>query len=89
VNKLDIIKTGKAGTFESNDIYVVIAPNQGIKIEIESPVMAQFGDRIREVIEETLQTNNVKNIYVKAQDKGALDFTIRARVETALNRAAK
>ncbi|MFA6940434.1 MAG: citrate lyase acyl carrier protein [Clostridiaceae bacterium] len=89
MNKLDIIKTGKAGTFESNDIYVVIAPNQGIKIEIESPVMAQFGDRIREVIEETLQTNNVKNIYVKAQDKGALDFTIRARVETALNRAAK
>ena len=86
---MDIIKTAKAGTFESNDIYVVIAPNQGIKIEIESPVMAQFGDRIREVIEETLQTNNVKNIYVKAQDKGALDFTIRARVETALNRAAK
>jgi len=86
---LDIIKTAKAGTFESNDIYVVIAPNQGIKIEIESPVMAQFGDRIREVIEETLRINSVKNVYIKAQDKGALDFTIRARVETALNRAAK
>lgn len=86
---MDIIKTAKAGTFESNDIYIVIAPNQGIKIEIESPVMAQFGDRIREVIEETLKINNVKNAYIKAQDKGALDFTIRARVETALNRAAK
>ncbi|MDV3428429.1 MAG: citrate lyase acyl carrier protein [Bacillota bacterium] len=86
---MDIIKTAKAGTFESNDIYVVLAPNQGIKIEIESPVMAQFGDRIREVIEETLRINNVKNVYIKAQDKGALDFTIRARIETALNRAAK
>lgn len=86
---MDIIKTAKAGTFESNDIYIVIAPNQGIKIEIESPVLTQFGDRIREVIEETLKINNVKNAYIKAQDKGALDFTIRARVETALNRAAK
>lgn len=86
---MDIIKTAKAGTFESNDIYIIIAPNQGVKLEIESPVMAQFGDRIREVIEETLKINNVKNVYIKAQDKGALDFTIRARVETALKRAAK
>ena len=86
---MEIDKTAKAGTFESSDIYVVIAPNQGIKIEIDSPVMKQFGDRMREVIEETLKQYEVKNVFVKAQDKGALDFTIRARVETAIKRAAK
>jgi citrate lyase subunit gamma (acyl carrier protein) len=87
VNKLEINKPAKAGTFESNDIYIIVTPNDGIRIEIESPVMAQFGDRIREVMEETLRIYNVKNVYIKAQDKGALDFTIRARVETALKRA--
>lgn len=86
---MEIIRTAKAGTFESNDIYVVIAPNEGIKIEIDSPVMEQFGDRIREVIEDTLKEYQVKNVFIKAEDKGALDFTIKARVETAIKRAGK
>ena len=34
--------------------------------------------------QDTLQ---VKNVIVKAQDKGALDYTIRARIETAVKRA--
>lgn len=86
---MEINKTAKAGTFESNDVYIIITPNDGIKIEIESPVLAEFGDRIREVIEETLEIYNVNNVYIKAQDKGALDFTIRARVETAIKRAGE
>lgn len=86
---MEIVKAAKAGTFESNDIYIVITPNEGIKIELESPVMEQFGDRIKKVIEETLKINNVNNVYIKAQDKGALDFTIKARVETALKRASE
>lgn len=86
---MEIVKAAKAGTFESNDIYIVITPNEGIKIELESPVMEQFGDRMKKVIEETLKINNVNNVYIKAQDKGALDFTIKARVETALKRASE
>lgn len=86
---MEIVKAAKAGTFESNDIYIVITPNEGIKIELESPVMEQFGDRIKKVIEETLKINDVNNVYIKAQDKGALDFTIKARVETALKRASE
>lgn len=86
---MEIIRTAKAGTFESNDIYILIAQNEGIKIEIDSPVMEQFGDRIREVIEDTLKEYQVKNVFIKAEDKGALDFTIKARVETAIKRAGK
>lgn len=86
---MEIVRNATAGSFESNDIYVIVTPNKEIKIDIESPVISQFGYRIREVIEETLRELHVDNVYIKVQDKGALDFTIRARIETALKRAAK
>lgn len=86
---MEINKISKAGTLESNDIYVIIMPNQegGIAIELESMVMKQFGAEIERAIRETLDTLQVKNVIVKAQDKGALDYTIRARIETAVKRA--
>lgn len=84
-----INKISKAGTLESNDIYVIIMPNEegGIAIELESMVMKQFGAEIEKAIIETLEALEVKDAIVKAQDKGALDYTIRARVETAVKRA--
>lgn len=84
-----INKISKAGTLESNDIYVIIMPNEegGIAIELESMVMKQFGTEIEKAIRETLEVLEVKDVIVKAQDKGALDYTIRARVETAVKRA--
>lgn len=85
---MKILKPAKAGTYESNDIYVMIQPNDnGIKIELESIVMNQFGKRIEEVIKETLEKLGVKNACVVAKDRGALDYTISARVETAVKRA--
>ncbi|MEG0308315.1 MAG: citrate lyase acyl carrier protein [Clostridium sp.] len=86
---MEINKISKAGTLESNDIYVVIMPNEesGIIIELESLVIKQFGKEIESAIRETLEVLGVKNAVVKAQDKGALDYTIRARVETAIKRA--
>lgn len=86
---MEINKISKAGTVESNDIYIVIMPNPegGIELELESIVMKQFGEEIRRVILETLENLEVKNAIVKAQDKGALDYTIKARVETAVKRA--
>ncbi|MPM85875.1 Citrate lyase acyl carrier protein [bioreactor metagenome] len=86
---MEINKISKAGTVESNDIYIVMMPNPegGIELELESIVMKQFGEEIRRVILETLGNLEVKNAIVKAQDKGALDYTIKARVETAVKRA--
>lgn len=79
----------KAGTMESNDIYIMLQPNegQGISIDLESIVMEQFGKQIREAIIETLNHMDVKDVHVVAKDRGALDYTIRARVETAVQRA--
>lgn len=86
---MEINKISRAGTVESNDIYIVIMPNDnsGIEIEVESIVIKQFGDDIKRVILETLEELEVNNAIVKAQDKGALDYTIKARVETAVKRA--
>jgi citrate lyase subunit gamma (acyl carrier protein) len=82
---MEINKPAKAGTMESNDIYVMILPNPkgGIEINLQSIVMKQFGEEIEKVIIETLVELGVKSIIVNAQDKGALNYTIKARIETA------
>ncbi len=86
---MDIKIPAKAGTMESSDIYIMVQPNDegGIIIDLESIVMKQFGKQIEEIILNTLEKLNIKNIHLIAKDRGALDYTIRARVETAINRA--
>jgi len=84
------IKIGQAGTLESSDVLVLVrfSPQQkGIDIEIESPSKKCFGKTIIKKIEETLSLLRITDIYIKAQDRGALDCTISARVETAVKRA--
>ena len=81
------IKNAVAGTLESGDILVQIAPGDGLQVELQSSVAAQFGRQIKAVIVETLTGLGIDNAYVKATDKGALDCTIRARVTAAAVRA--
>jgi len=81
------IKNAMAGTLESGDILVQIAPGDGLQVELQSSVAAQFGRQIKAVIAETLTGLGIENAYVKATDKGALDCTIRARVTAAAVRA--
>lgn len=83
------IKTAFAGTLESGDILVQIAPAEkaGLNIDLESTVAYQFGDQIKKVITETLTSLGIDQAEVKATDKGALDCTIKARVTAAAVRA--
>jgi citrate lyase subunit gamma (acyl carrier protein) len=82
-----IVKKAYAGTIESSDVYVELEPNDaGLDIQIESVVLNQFGDAIREVVIEVLEQFEVKNANVKIVDRGALDCVIRARVEAAVKR---
>ncbi len=83
------IKNASAGTFESGDIFIQIAPSttSGVTIDLDSTVAFQFGEQIKRVIADTLQELNVTGVEVKATDKGALDCTIRARVTAAAVRA--
>lgn len=84
------LRTAQAGTLESNDIMITVAPRpegSGPDIEISSIVMAQYGEAIRNVILATLDENGVVDVHIKAVDRGALDCTIQARVLTALARS--
>ena len=81
------IKNAVAGTLESGDIMIQIAPGDGLQVELQSSVAAQFGRQIKALITETLNGLGIDNAYVKATDKGALDCTIRARVTAAAVRA--
>ena len=87
---MEIKNIAMAGTLESSDISVVIEPNPSgeVILELKSSVENQFGDQIREVIKDTLSTLNVNSAIVRANDKGALDCVIKARVQTAVLRAA-
>jgi len=80
------MKMASAGTLESNDCFITVSEHQGIKIVLESIVMEQFGHQIHQVIEETLKSLGVKNLMVQCNDKGALDYAIRARLITAIER---
>jgi len=82
-----LTKPAKAGTYESNDIYIMIYPTEkDTFIEIESIVSELYGKHIRQVIEAVLKEHNLTNVYVKAIDKGALDYAIRSRMLTAIKR---
>ena len=84
---MDILNCAVAGTLESSDAMVTVEPNEsGIKLEISSCVMNQYGRQIKATILETLERLEVKNASVTVVDKGALDCTLKARVECAVYR---
>ena len=82
-------KNAMAGTLESGDILIQIAPsaNDGVTVDLQSSVAHQFGTQIKQVIVETLQGLGIDHVAVRAIDKGALDCTIRARVTAAALRS--
>jgi citrate lyase subunit gamma (acyl carrier protein) len=88
---MKILRNGQAGTLESNDVLVLISPQpygSGMKMELKSVVEVQFGEQIRNVVKETLKELGVSDVKVIIQDRGALDYCIRARVEAAVARAS-
>ena len=88
---MELKKPAMAGTLESSDVQITLYPNsgRGIEIELKSDVKAMFGDAIEATIRAVLAEFGVKDARVEVNDKGALDFAIRARMECAVCRAAE
>ena len=83
-------KAAQAGTIESADILIMIAPAEpgtGIQNELTSPTMQQYGTDIKALIFKTLKEQGIEDALVHANEKGALDWTIEARLKTAIARA--
>ena len=85
---MKITRPAIAGTLESSDAQVTVEPGEGtVDLTIDSVVIHQFGNQIRKVILDTLQHLGVDNIKITVVDKGALDCTLKARVEGAVYRS--
>ncbi len=80
----------QSGTFESSDVIILIEPlpdNSGRKLEISSTVMQQYGTSFNRIIVDILDSWQMTDIHLIAKDKGALEPTIKARLETAIKRS--
>ena len=87
---MKVVKAATAGTVESSDVLVTIAPQgDGIQIDLNSTVEKQFGKAIREAVVQTLAELDIQNAAVTLVDKGALDCVIRARVKACAYRACE
>lgn len=85
---MELKKAATAGTLESSDCMVTVEPNaNGVDFSLSSSVINQYGNQIRKVALSTLKDLGVENVCIRIVDKGALDCTIRARVEGAVFRA--
>jgi citrate lyase subunit gamma (acyl carrier protein) len=77
-----------AGSLESNDALITIQPvdKRGVELVIESIVEKQFKDRIEKAVRQVLKDYDIDGVYVRVQDRGALDCTLKARMEAAILR---
>lgn len=80
-------KMAVAGTLESSDAQVTVEPADDLQLHIESSVLNQYGRQIKATVEEVLSRLEVDRGHVTVVDKGALDCTLRARVECAVFRS--
>lgn len=83
-----IVDDSLAGTLESSDAVVRVSPHDELEVTVVSTVEAQFGAQIRAVVNETLAELGVDSGRIVVEDKGALDCTLRARVQAACLRAS-
>ena len=82
-----IEKAALAGTLESSDAQVTVEPADTLELNISSSVLNQYGRQIRGVVLETLVRLGVTSGSITVVDKGALDCTLKARVECAVLRS--
>ncbi len=84
---MKIEKSAMAGTLESSDAQVTVEPADDLELSIQSSVLNQYGRQIKATVLETLERLDVKAAKVTIVDKGALDCTLKARVECAVFRS--
>lgn len=85
---MEIKKYAVAGTAESCDVQVSVEPSSaGLSVQVKSRVMNRYGRQIKITVLETLNRLGVTSGCITVNDQGALDFTIKARVECVVFRS--
>lgn len=84
-----LLHTANAGTLESSDCFVTVAPNDGFVLEYKGANSAIFAKRTEKLVRGMIAEYSVSGAKISIQDQGAIEITIKARLETALLRASK
>ena len=87
-----IYRETKAGFDDRGDVVVYLSPAEkgtGVQLDIESRVMSMFGDQIRASVLDVIENYELTDLKVRVHDRGALDYVIRARLITAIERAVR
>lgn len=81
-------EAGRKGPDVRSDCWVKITPTDsgGIQFRMDSKVKIMYGRSIEELSNEGLKFFNITHAIVEFEDRGALPFTIMARIETAVRR---
>lgn len=86
---MKIARAAAAGSLESNDALVSVSLGEGrLDVSVDSVVIKQFGDQIERAVLDVCAQMGVEDARLSVRDRGALECTLKARVETALTRAA-
>lgn len=82
-------EAGPVGDDVRSDLHVVleVTDSGGRVYDLRSKVDSMYGESIRATAEAVLSALKVENARVEIDDKGALPFTIAARLEAAARRA--
>jgi citrate lyase subunit gamma (acyl carrier protein) len=85
---MQLNKSATSGTMDSCDISIRIENNTGTENEVflSSIVEKQYGKQIVALIHDILNKHQISGVTVNAVDRGALDCTIKARLESAISR---
>lgn len=88
---MKITNIASAGNAVKNDVLVKVLPceSEEIKVEIASIVKDQFEEQIMEAVVNMAKEMGITSAYIQLEDKGALDYVIRARTEAAIKRSMK
>lgn len=85
-----LIKQSVAGSDKKGDVIVRVEPleqGNGLQLNITSRAMRKYGPHIESVVRGEIAKWRVTDAAITIADHGALDFALKARVETALRRA--
>jgi citrate lyase subunit gamma (acyl carrier protein) len=81
-----------AGTTNEGDVFIRVKPlhkGEGVRITLQSRVESLYKDEISKVVRKKLQELGVSDIYIEINDRGALDYVLNARLETAILRTSR
>ncbi|PID78681.1 citrate lyase ACP [bacterium DOLZORAL124_64_63] len=82
-------EAGQRGPRVRSDCHVAveILSSGGLQIQLTSKVEGMFGDSIRALLRQGCEALGVEHASVTVEDRGALPYTLAARLETAVRRA--